>query len=78
MGTKVHEAMRDDLDQDEFTETELEILELLDDGRGTPSYLASEIDVTAEYVRGRLGELERLGLVEKVHRGLYELADRDE
>lgn len=78
MAAADYEAMTEEIDRDEFTDTELAILEQLEEGRGTPSYLASELGVTPEYVRGRLGELKRLGLVEKVHHGLYELADRDE
>lgn len=64
---------RDEIDEGQFTDTELGIIELLDDGRGTPAYLADELDVTQEYVRQRLKELERLGVVRKVHRGLYEI-----
>jgi Mn-dependent DtxR family transcriptional regulator len=66
---------RSEIDESEFTETELGILDMLAEGRCTPAYIAEELDVSAEYVRGRLGDLKRLGLVEKVHRGLYELAD---
>lgn len=65
---------REEIDEDQFTDTELGILDMLENGRCTPSYIASELDVTQEYVRNRLKDLERLGLVEKVHRGLYELA----
>jgi len=35
--------------------------------------IAEELDVSQEYVRDRLRDLTRLGLVKKVHRGLYEL-----
>lgn len=69
---------RSEIDESEFTETELAILDMLEDGRCTPAYIADELDVTKEYVRGRLGDLKRLGLVEKVHRGLYELSDVDQ
>lgn len=66
---------RSELDEDEFTETEIGILDMLEDGRCTPAFIAETLDVSQEYVRGRLGELKRLGLVEQVHRGLYELND---
>jgi Mn-dependent DtxR family transcriptional regulator len=69
---------RSEIDEDEFTDTELGIMDMLGQGRCTPGYIAEELDVTPEYVRGRLGELKRLGLVEKVHRGLYELADESD
>jgi len=67
---------RSEIDESEFTDTELGILDMLDEGRCTPAYIADELDVSQEYVRGRLGELKRLGLVEQVHRGLYELAEQ--
>jgi len=63
----------DDIDEGEFTETELGILRMLEEGRCTPAYIADELDVSQEYVRGRLGDLERLGLVRSPYRGLYEL-----
>ncbi len=63
----------DDIDEEEFTETELGILQMLEEGRCTPAYIAHELDVSQEYVRGRLGDLQRLGLVRSPYRGLYEL-----
>lgn len=66
---------REDIDEEQFTETELGIIDMLEEGRCTPAYIADELDVSQEYVRARLSELQRLGLIEKVHRGLYELAD---
>jgi len=65
---------RSEIDESEFTNTELAILDMLEEGRGTPAYIAERIGKTTPYVRGRIRELKRLGLVEKVHRGLYELA----
>lgn len=66
---------RSEIDEDEFTETELAILDMLEGGRCTPAYIASELDVTQEYVRGRISDLKRLSLVKKVHHGLYELSE---
>ena len=68
---------RSEIDESEFTDTEIAILDMLEEGRCTPAYLADELDVTQEYVRNRLGDLKRLGLVTKVHRGLYELNDTE-
>lgn len=68
---------REDIDEDEFTDTELEIVDMLADGRCTPAYLAEELGISQEYTRSRLGELKRLGLVEQVHRGLYALAEEN-
>lgn len=69
---------RDEIDESDFTETELGILDVLEEGRGTPAYIADQLGVSQEYVRERIGELRRLGLVEQVHRGLYELATQKE
>ena len=69
---------RSEIDEDEFSDTELAILDKLTEGRCTPSYIASEIDKSAPYVRDRLRDLTRLGLVTKVHRGLYALADESD
>lgn len=68
---------RSEIDEDEFTDAELRIIDKLAEGRATPGYLAEELDLTPEYVRGRLKELTRLKLVQKVHRGLYELNQED-
>jgi len=65
---------RSDIDESEFTETELGILDMLSEGRCTPAYIAEELEVSQEYVRDRLRDLKRLRLVEQVHRGLYELS----
>lgn len=65
---------RSEIDESDFTDTELGILDMLEEGRCTPAYIAEELDVSQEYVRDRLRDLKRLGLVEQVHRGLYELA----
>ncbi|APX98723.1 hypothetical protein BB347_18630 (plasmid) [Natronorubrum daqingense] len=66
---------RSEIDEEEFTETEIGMLDMLEQGRCTPSYLADELDVSQEYVRGRLQDLKRLGLIKKVHRGLYEISE---
>ena len=66
---------RSDIDEKEFTETEIGILDMLEEGRCTPSYIADELDVSQEYIRDRLRDLKRLGLVSKVHRGLYEISE---
>jgi predicted glycoside hydrolase/deacetylase ChbG (UPF0249 family) len=69
---------REEIDEDDFTDTELGMLDMLAEGRCTPAYLAEELDVSQEYVRSRLSDLHRLSLVEKVHRGLYELSEADD
>lgn len=68
---------RSEIDESEYTDTELAILDMLEKGRCTPAFIADELDVTQEYVRSRLGDLKRLGLVEQVYRGLYKISDDD-
>lgn len=68
-------AVETRVDSEEFTETERGMLRMLAEGRCTPAYMAEELDVRQEYVRNRLGDLRRLGCVERVYRGLYALAD---
>jgi len=78
MATPYQLAMkRSEIDEDDYSDTELAILDTLEEGRGTPGYIADQIDKSQPYVRDRLKDLVRLGLVEKVHRGLYELAEED-
>lgn len=69
---------RSEIDEEDFTDTELGILDMLADGRCTPAYIAEELGTSQEYIRDRLSDLTRLGLVEKVHRGLYELNEGEE
>ena len=58
----------------EFTAAERAILWTLAQGRCTPSYLAAQTGLTAEYCRERLAALRADDYVERVHRGLYALA----
>lgn len=69
---------RSEIDESEFSPTELAILDKLGEGRATPAYLAEELDREQPYIRNLLGDLVRLGLVGKVHRGLYELGDGEQ
>ena len=68
---------RSEIDEDEFSDTELAILDKLAEGRATPGYLAEELDKSQPYIRDRIRDLTRLGLVTRVHRGLYELAEEE-
>jgi len=68
---------RSEIDEDDYSDTELAILDKLEEGRGTPGYIAEQIGKSQPYVRDRLKDLTRLGLVDKVHRGLYELAEKE-
>lgn len=69
-------ADRDDIDF-ELRDIDEEILDLLEEGRCTRQFLASELDVTGEYIYQRVDLLIKLGVVEKIHDGFYRLADDD-
>ena len=55
--------------------TDHDVLDMLDEGRCTPSYIADESGYSRQNITNRLRRLEEHGVVEKVHTGLYELID---
>lgn len=65
---------RNDIDI-ELRDIDEDILDLLEDGRQTRQNLARLLDVTGEYVYQRVDLLIKLGVVEKIHDGFYELAE---
>lgn len=69
-------ADRDDIDF-ELRDIDEGILDLLEEGRCTRQFLASELDVTGEYIYQRVDLLIKLGVVEKIHDGFYQLAEDD-
>lgn len=79
--SRCHERMEGRKYKIQFAEIgEIDIaamLELLEEGRCNPAYMADELDKSQEYIRERLRELKRIGLVKKVYRGLYEIGDDD-
>lgn len=65
----------DVLNDDGLNKTDRRLLDLLDEGRVTPTYASDELDVSREYVSERLKRFEEHGHVEKLARGLYELVN---
>jgi hypothetical protein len=61
------------LDDDQLTDVDRAILDLLAEGRVIVPYVEHETDYSAEYIRARLTRLIEHGHVTKVYRGLYEL-----
>jgi len=55
--------------------TDKAIIEMLEEGRCTPTYIAEENDYTRGNVRNRLDRLVEHGYVRKLSRGLYELVE---
>lgn len=62
----------------ELSETDNAILDMLEEGRCTPRYIAGEIEKSRPHVTNRLKRLVEHGIVERVDRGLYELQEADE
>lgn len=60
-------------EETDFDELHWQIIEALREGRGTPSYLGEQVGESRQLVSKRLDDLVWAGIVEKVHRGLYEL-----
>ncbi|UIP01720.1 hypothetical protein Hbl1158_17100 (plasmid) [Halobaculum sp. CBA1158] len=61
------------MSSDELDDLHHEILELLEDGRATPGYLASRTGESGQLINNKLRDLRLTGDVERVHKGLYEL-----
>lgn len=62
----------------EMNPTDRAILEMLRDGRCTPSYIADEHGYSRQNVTNRLNRFAEHGYVRKVHTGLYELVEDPE
>jgi len=54
------------------SEIQKEILEVLEEGRANPGYIAEKTGYENSNIVNKLKNLVELGLVRKVHRGLYE------
>lgn len=63
------------LDKQDLGPADEKLLDLLNEGRVTAPYAASETDYSLAYVRDRLGRLVEHGNVRKIYEGLYELAE---
>jgi transcriptional regulator with XRE-family HTH domain len=68
-----------DMDHDQIemdlSQIDKDILDILEEGRCTRKHLADRLDVTGQYIYERVSILIRLGVVEKIHDGFYELAE---
>jgi len=62
------------LEEEDLNATDESILRLLSDGRCSPGFLASELDLQQPYVSQRLKRLVEHDHVRRVDRGLYELS----
>ncbi len=68
------------LKEDQLTDVDNAILDLLSDGRVIVPYVEDETGYSSEYIRARLTRLIEHGHVRKEYKGLYELVNdpRDE
>ena len=62
------------LKPEDLNETDESLLDVLQEGRVTPTYAAEEMSVSREYASDRLKRLTEHGHIQKVAPGLYELA----
>jgi Mn-dependent DtxR family transcriptional regulator len=62
----------------ELNPTDEAVIEVLKEGRATPSYLAERTEYSRQNVTNRLRRLAEHGYVEKIHKGLYELQKEPE
>lgn len=60
----------------ELSTADTAILDMLEEGRCTPRYIAKEIGKSRPHVTNRLKRLVEHGIVTRVDRGLYELPKR--
>ena len=63
------------MDGIELNPTDQEIVDMLREGRCTPSFIAEETGYSRQNITNRLHRLVEHGYVNKIHTGLYELVD---
>jgi len=59
--------------EEQYDSLHWEIIDILREGRATPSYLSDRTGESRQLVSHRLRDLRLSGAVEKIHKGLYEL-----
>lgn len=63
------------LGKDDLAPSDVEILDMLQEGRVTAPYVSNETGYSLQYVRDRLGRMVEHGNAEKIYEGLYELVE---
>lgn len=74
-GVAVARRSRSQMGEIRLNPTDEIIVEMLREGRCTPSYIADEHGYSRQNVTNRLNRLVEHGYVTRVHTGLYELSD---
>ena len=64
-----------DMSSIQLSDTDNEIIEILEEGRNAPLNIANRLDLTRQYVQQRLRRLEEHSHVQNIGSGVYELVD---
>jgi hypothetical protein len=67
-------VQREDVDF-ELRDIDERILDMLEDGRCTRQHLATELQVSGDYIYQRVDLMSKLGIIDIIHDGFYQLAD---
>jgi hypothetical protein len=67
-------VQREDVDF-ELRDIDERILDMLEDGRCTRQHLATELQVSGDYIYQRVDLMNKLGVIDIIHDGFYQLAD---
>ena len=59
----------------QLSDTDKDILEILEEGRNAPLNIANRLDFTRQYVQRRLRRLEEHGHVQNIGSGVYEITN---
>jgi DNA-binding Lrp family transcriptional regulator len=59
----------------QLSDTDNEIIEILEEGRNAPLNIANRLDFSRQYVQRRLKRLEEHGHIQNIGSGVYELVD---
>lgn len=60
------------LTDNDLSDTDREVLDVLEEGRVTPQYLADQLGISRQYASDRLKRYREHGVVTKLASGLYE------
>ena len=64
-----------DMSSIQLSDTDNEIIEILEEGRNAPLNIANRLDFSRQYVQRRLKRLEEHGYIQNIGSGVYELVD---
>lgn len=65
------------VDADDLDELHWSVIDIMREGRATPTYLSKRVDESRQLVSKRLRDLQMAGIVTQIDRGLYELNESE-